>query len=450
MKDQEIEGFSKLNKENKLRWVAENYFSDPEPVIHEFRSYWHDNPEVQKQFDEFAENTITNYYMPYGVAPNFLINGQMYALPMVTEESSVVAAAGKAAKYWRDKGGFNAEIVDTEKIGQVHFIWNGTDKHKLQTFTEHLKPILRREAAPITANMEKRGGGILDVKLVDMTEHHPGYYQLKGSFETCDSMGANFINSVLESFASTLRQEAAVYHEFNEDEKDVEVIMSILSNYTPNCRVKVWVECPIEKLGYFADGTMDPYTFAERFKRGIMIAQVDPHRATTANKGIFNGIDAVVLATGNDFRAVEACGHTYAGRNGKYTSLTRVESDEETFRFVLEVPLALGTVGGLTNLHPAVKRSLEMLGNPGAQELMMIAASAGLASNFSAVRSLVTVGIQRGHMKMHLLNILKTMDATPEEVELAKVYFIKNVVSYSTVREFLFLARSGKLELNRS
>lgn len=443
--DKEIEGFSKLDKQGKLEWVAENYFDDPEQVIQEFQDYWHKDPELQKQFDEFAENTLTNYYMPFGVSPNFMINGRVYTIPMVIEESSVIAAASKAAKYWRDKGGFNAEIIDTEKIGQVHFIWNGTDKAKLATFVEHLKPILRREAAPITANMDKRGGGILDVELVDMTQHIDGYYQLKGTFETCDSMGANFINSVLESFASTLKQEASVYSEFDEVEQHVEVIMSILSNYTPNCLVRVWVECPIEKLGYFADGTMDPQTFAERFARGVKIAEVDPHRATTHNKGIFNGIDSVILASGNDFRAVEACGHTFAARNGQYSSLTHVDISNGKFKFSMDLPMALGTVGGLTNLHPLVKRALEMLGNPSAQELMKIAACVGLASNFSAIRSLVTVGIQRGHMKMHLLNILKTMDASKEEIEKAKVYFIKNVVSYSTVREFLHLYREGKL-----
>lgn len=442
----EIEGFSKLSKKDKLKWVAQNYFDDPKEAVADYKKYWNEDKELQKQFDEFSENTLTNFYMPYGVAPNFLINGRIYTVPMVIEESSVVAAACKAAKYWRDKGGFNAEIIDTEKIGQVHFIWKGTDKEKLERFVSHLKPILRKEAQPITNNMDKRGGGILDVELVDMTQHIDNYYQLKGTFETCDSMGANFINSVLESFASVLRQEAMLYKEFEGEEKDVEVIMSILSNYTPRCLVRVWVECPIEKLGTFADGTMGPQIFAERFARGVKIAEVDPHRATTHNKGIFNGIDSVILATGNDFRAVEACGHTYASRTGQYSSLTHVDITDGHFKFSMDIPLALGTVGGLTGLHPLVKRSLELLGNPSAQELMKIAAAVGLASNFSAIRSLVTVGIQRGHMKMHLLNILKTLEANKEEIEKAKVYFINNVVSYNTVREFLYLYRSGKLD----
>lgn len=170
---------------------------------------------------------------------------------------------------------------------------------------------------------------------------------------------------------------------------------------------------------------------------GVKIAEADTFRATTHNKGIFNGIDAVILATGNDFRAVEACGHTYAARSGQYRSLSHAEIKDNTFSLTLEIPMALGTVGGLTTLHPLVKRAMQMLGNPDANELMQIAAVAGLANNFSAVKSLVTDGIQKGHMKMHLLNILKSMDATELEVEAAKKFFVKNVVSFQAVRDFL-------------
>lgn len=304
-------------------------------------------------------------------------------------------------------------------------------------FFNHLKPILKADAAHLTGRMEARGGGILDIQLIDMTAYEANYFQLKGLFDTCDSMGANFINSVLESFAATLRREASIYDGFEGSEKDIEVIMSILSNYTPNCIVRAWVECPVEALGSFDDGTMDAQTFAWRFARGVRVAQVDTYRATTHNKGIFNGIDSVILASGNDFRATEACGHTYASRNGRYSSLTSIsleDLEKGHFKYTLEVPLALGTVGGLTTLHPLVKRGMEMLGNPSANELMQIAAAVGLANNFSAIRSLVTVGIQKGHMKMHLLNILKTMHASEAEVEKAKIYFIKNVVSYSSVR----------------
>jgi hydroxymethylglutaryl-CoA reductase len=430
----QIQGFSKLSKQGKLEWMAHNYFNDPEEVIKELSDYWHPNEKIQKLFDEFSENTITNYYMPYGIVPNVLLNGKWYCVPMVIEESSVVAAAAKSAKFWSTRGGFHAEVIDTKKIGQVHFLWKG-DKKTLQQFFKHLKPELRKQTASITKNMEARGGGILDVELVDMTQHEPGYYQLKGIFETCDSMGANFINSVLEKFAETLKAEALTYEGLTDEERDVHVIMSILSNYTPECLVKVWVECPVKDLGTIEGFT--PEEFAWRFEKGIMIAHVDVHRATTHNKGIFNGIDAVILATGNDFRAVEAAGHTHAARSGKYSSLSYFTRENDIFKYTLEVPLALGTVGGLTSLHPIVKRSLQLLGNPSARELMMITAAIGLANNFAAIKSMVTVGIQKGHMKMHLLNILKSLSATDHEIEQAKAYFATRVVSYTAVRQFL-------------
>jgi hydroxymethylglutaryl-CoA reductase len=445
MKKKDVTGFSKLSKQGKLEWVAQNYFTNAEDLVREFSGYWHRDALIQKQFDEFSENTITNYYMPFGVAPNFLINNEWYCVPMVIEESSVVAAAAKSAKFWSTRGGFKAEIVDTKKIGQVHFIWNG-NKQKINSFFNFLKPILIQNAKPITKNMEARGGGILSIELVDFTHEQEGYYQLKGTFETCDSMGANFINSVLEDFAHTLKQEAARYEIFNETEREVIIIMSILSNYTPECIVRVKVECPIKDIGQVEQYSAEEFT--KKFALGARIAEIDPHRATTHNKGIFNGIDAVVLATGNDFRAVEAGAHTYAARKGKYSSLTYFSSENNLFSYTLEIPLALGTVGGLTSLHPVVKRALQLLDNPNAKELMTIAAAAGLANNFAAVKAMVTVGIQKGHMKMHLLNILKNMEASEKEIEQAKPYFEHRTVSYQSVREFLEIAKAGKLEVS--
>ncbi|HXH18880.1 MAG TPA: hydroxymethylglutaryl-CoA reductase [Chitinophagales bacterium] len=433
-----IEGFSKLSKQAKLEWVANNFFEHPEEVIREFQSYWHADARRQKLFDEFSENTLTNYYIPYNVAPNFLINGRLYAVPMVIEESSVVAAASQSAKFWKERGGFHSEVISTVKIGQVHFNWKG-DFLKLKRFIKTIKPLLIRNAHPITRNMEKRGGGILDIELVNMTSFDPDYYQLKASFETCESMGANFINSVLENLAATLKGEALAFPEFDDQERDINIIMCILSNYTPDCLVRTWVECDIPALGN-VEG-MPAEEFATKFAKAIKIAKVDIYRATTHNKGIMNGIDAVVLATGNDFRATEACGHVYASRNGRYQSLSDVKVDNGKFHYSIEVPLALGVVGGLTSLHPLVKRSLEMLGNPSARELMMIASATGLANNFAAVKSMTTVGIQKGHMKMHLLNILNQLNANEEETEKAKEYFKHHIVSYPAVRNFLISIR---------
>lgn len=428
-----IKGFSKLSKRGKIKWIVENFFKDPENVMRELVSYWHANEEQQKILDGFSENTISNYPMPYGVAPNFVINNKAYCVPMVIEESSVVAAASAAAKFWMDRGGFTTEILDTKKLGHVHFKWQG-DKQALNDVFPDLKAKLIEDCADITQNMRKRGGGILDVDLRDFTAEDPGLYQLKASFETCDSMGANFINSCLEQFSKTL-QIFVLENEALED-KEVDVIMSILSNYTPDCIVRASVSCRVEDLGHFADN-MEPAVFAEKFKAAVNIAHIDSYRATTHNKGIFNGIDAVVLATGNDFRAIEACGHTYASRTGKYQSLSHCSVDNGLFKFWLDVPLAVGTIGGLTSIHPIAKRSLELLGNPNAEELMGVIAATGLAQNFAALRSLITTGIQQGHMKMHLQNIMVSLHASDQEKEKTVTYFSDKVVSFSKVRNYI-------------
>ncbi len=442
MQKQQIrKGFSRLNKEQKIDLTA-SYFEDPAAAARELKSFWHNDPDIQKKLDEFAENTISNFFFPYGIAPNFVINGNMYLVPMVIEESSVVAAASNAAKFWAEKGGFHAEVVSMTKIGQVHFIWEG-DKEKLRSAMPEIREKLIAETDHITANMRKRGGGILDIGLVDMTDKMDHYFQLKASFNTADSMGANFINSCLEEFGLLLKRFLQEDKRFTGKEKDCDIVMAILSNYTPECLVRTWVECDIEEFSG-VDRNMDARQFAKKFERAVRIAQEDTYRATTHNKGIMNGVDAVVLATGNDFRAIEACAHTYASRNGQYASLTDISLEQGRFRYELTIPLALGTVGGLTSLHPLARFSLELLNNPGAEQLMMIAATAGLANNFSAIKSLITKGIQVGHMKMHLFNILNHIGVTREEKEKAIDYFKDKKVSFSNVKELVANLRKGK------
>jgi len=430
-----ISGFSKLSKRGKIKWIVETFFKEPETVMHELVSYWHPQEDQQKVLDGFSENTISNFPMPFGVAPNFKINDKIYLVPMVIEESSVVAAASSAAKFWFDRGGFKAEILDMKKVGQVHFKWSGKPEKLLRVF-EELKLKLIENASSITKSMEERGGGIDNISLIDFTDKEIDLYQIKATFYTCDSMGANFINSVLENFATTLVEFFISQNSFSNKEKDVKIIMSILSNYTPENLVRVWVSCPIQDLND-AKTIKDPVLFANKFHTAVKIAHLDPYRATTHNKGIFNGIDSVVLATGNDFRAIEACGHTYAARSGQYSSLSYCSLEKNIFKFWIDLPLAVGTIGGLTNVHPMAKRSIEMLGKPSAEELMMIIATVGLAQNFAAIRSLVTTGIQKGHMKLHLSNILNQLEATETEKLIVLEYFKDKVVSYSLVKEKL-------------
>ncbi len=434
-KNKQIAGFSKLSKTEKIHWLAQNFlYNNPINVAKEFASYWHDSIEEQKVFDGFSENTITNFFLPFGIAPNFKINEKLYAVPMVTEESSVVAAAANAAKFWFDRGGFRAEVISTLKIGQVHFNYKGNFE-KLKTVFPELKSNLILGTRDITANMDKRGGGIVDIKLIDLSDKLENYYQLRCSFETCDSMGANFINSVLERFGQLLVELIQENDIFTYSEKDVQIIMCILSNYTPDCLVHAEVSCPVKDLGEIEGVPAEE--FAAKFVQAVKIAKIDPYRAATHNKGIMNGIDSVVLATGNDFRAIESCVHTYASKNGSYASLSDASLSDGIFKFWMTLPLALGTVGGLTALHPLAKKSLELLGKPSAQELMKITAVVGLAQNFAAVKSLTTTGIQQGHMKMHLSNILMSLQATEEELETAKEYFDGKVISFSAARDYL-------------
>ncbi len=429
-----ITRFSKLSKEEKINWIASEYFSNSNDAISIIKQYWNSDEKLQLLHDEFIENTLTNFYLPLGVAPNFLINGKDYTIPMAIEESSVVAAASKSAKFWGSRGGFKATVLNTEKIGHVHFIYKG-ETQKLEKFFLTIKDKFFSATESLTKSMQQRGGGILNIELQNKTNALENYFQLQATFETKDSMGANFINSCLEQFAKTLVEEAQNYDGFSKEEKDIQVVMSILSNYVPNCIVRAEVSCKVEELA--EKNIPNPSEFAEKFVQAIRIAEIEPFRAVTHNKGIMNGVDAVVLATGNDFRAVEAGVHAYASRNGSYSSLSHAKIEDDIFTFWIEIPLALGTVGGLTSLHPLAKWCLELLKNPSAPELMQVVAVAGLAQNFAALRSLTTTGIQEGHMKMHLNNIMNQYEATDTERNLIKNHFKDNTVSHAAAVDFI-------------
>lgn len=430
--ENKIEGFSKISKEEKIKWIEKNYFNNvSNPIL---KNYWNNDDSLQKIHDEFTENTLSNFYLPLGVAPNFLIDNKDYTIPMVIEESSVIAAACKAAKFWRNKGGFKTSILNYKKTGQVHFIFKG-DKQKLNIFFNNNKLKFYEDCKEISSNMKKRGGGILNIELLDKTHDIDNYFQINAVFDTVDSMGANFINSCLEQFASTLKNEINQCSDFTNSDYSLEIIMSILSNYVPECLVRAEVSCDLSEIDQ--TGGLSGKEYANKFIQAINIAKTQTSRAVTHNKGIMNGIDSVVIATGNDFRAIEAGVHAYAAKSGMYKSLTDACVENNTFKFWIEIPLALGTVGGITNLHPLVKWSLELLKNPNAKELMKIVAVAGLAQNFGAVNSLITTGIQKGHMKMHLINILNSLNASEKEKTKLIDFFKNNTVSFSSVKNEL-------------
>jgi hydroxymethylglutaryl-CoA reductase len=433
---QPVTGFSKLSKSQKIDWLVSHHLDDSATARQTLIQYWNENQKLQDLHDGFSENTVTNYFFPFGLAPNFLIDQELVTIPMAIEESSVVAAASKAAKFWLDRGGFKTQIKGTLKSGQVHLMYYGLGS-EMDAFYAFAKAELLQSLEQINASMKKRGGGIQELSLVDKTKSLEGYYQLHATFETRDAMGANFINTTLEQLATTLRQKAAEFQGFSSDVP--EVIMSILSNYVPDCLVNVSVSCKIEEIG-----TINGVTgaeFARKFVRAVDIATVEPYRAVTHNKGIMNGIDAVVIATGNDFRAVEAGVHAFASRDGQYRSLTSARIENDSFIFEADFPLALGTVGGLTSLHPLSKLAIQILGNPTAEHLMKVTAVAGLAQNFAALHSLVTTGIQTGHMKMHLVNMLEQIGATDEEKKVLRQEYTDKTPSFSSLRESLNLLR---------
>ena len=434
----EISGFSKLSKEEKINWIVDNFFTDTVMAKSVIKQYWNEDDKLQKLHDEFSENTLSNFYLPFSIAPNFLINGKKYSIPMVIEESSVIAAASKSAKLWSDLGGFKAKVISKIKTGQVHFTYTG-DKQVISSYFNYIKPTLIQDTESITTNMKKRGGGIIDISLIDKTFDMKGYYQISVSFDTIDAMGANFINSCLEQISKSFKDKTDMFKDCIIKSNDIKIIMNIVSNYVPDCLVKAEVSCKVEKLNKKEDFN----GYCEKFVQAVKIAELDTYRAVTHNKGIMNGIDAIAVATGNDFRAIEAGIHAYASKDGKYRSLTHAKIENGVFRFSIEIPLALGTIGGITNLHPLVKLALNMLDDPNAEELMEITAAVGLAQNYGALRSLITSGIQRGHMKMHLINILNSLEATESEKQSAVEYFKEEIVNNNNVQSYIIKLRKS-------
>ena len=431
---EKIIGFSKLSRDEKISWVSKNFLDNSNEFEDILNKYLNDDKDIQSIHDSLSENAISNFHLPYSISPNFLINHKNYCVPLVTEESSVVAALSNSSKFWYDRGGFKSKVISKIKTGQIHFKYNGNSEN-LEKFINDNEHRLIGSTDRITKKMRERGGGISKIRLVNKSKELKSYYQLNVDFETIDSMGANFINSCLEIISKKFHQLLNDSPQFKESEKKIEVIMSILSNYTPECIVESSLECKIGDLGDI-DG-MSSEEFALRFKNAFDIADIDINRAVTHNKGIMNGVDAVLISTGNDFRAVEAGVHAFASSKGKYKSLSDCTIIDNIFKISLRIPLSVGTVGGITDVHPMVKLSLKLLKSPTSDDLMNIICSVGLAQNFAALRSLVTSGIQKGHMKMHLLNILNQLNASTEQKKLALEHFKNNTISHTAVQNFL-------------
>lgn len=352
-----------------------------------------------------SENVIGHFELPYSIVPNCLVNNKIYHIPMVTEESSVVAACSKAFKFWNQYGGFKYKVLNNKKYGTIYF------EGEIPDFNEIIKS---KKIQNLNNSMKKRNEGIGQFSLSNIN----GIHKFKLEYTSGEAMGANFINSILEEISEMMPNN---------------IIMSILTNNYENCIVEVECSADIDKISYNGLEKMD---FAEKFKKAIDLACLDYDRAITHNKGIMNGIDAVLIATANDFRAVEASVHAFASKNS-YRSLSFCEIKNNKLIFKMKIPLAIATVGGATTAHPMAQVSLDILKIKEVSELMGVIASVGLAQNFAAVSSLISTGIQWGHMRLHLKNMLENYNLNKNEKEKAIEYFSKKKVSKYDLDEFL-------------
>ena len=356
--------------------------------------------------DKFVENVLGIYALPYGVALNVRVNGKDYLVPMVVEEPSVVAAASNAAKLVRAGGGFSAEVDPPLMTSQIQLTGVADAPRARAAILAHEKELLAL-ADRAAAGLVARGGGARAIEVRTLGETADRMIVVHVYVDCRDAMGANLLNGIAEALSDRLAKLA-----------NANVGLRILTNLCDRRRVRITCRIPASVL---ATDEMDGERVIDGIVNASRFAELDPYRAATHNKGVMNGIDAVVIATGNDWRAVEAGAHAYAARSGVYSPLStwRREGSEPAGVLVgrLELPLALGTVGGTLRVHPAARLSLRMLGVESASELAQIAAAVGLANNLSAVRALATDGIQRGHMALHARSVAVAAGAAGAMVE---------------------------------
>jgi hydroxymethylglutaryl-CoA reductase len=356
------------------------------------------------QVDHMVENAVGSFSLPLGIGLNFVVNGREVLVPMAIEEPSVIAGASFMAKLVRSGGGFIATTTEPEMIGQMQVL----DIPDLITASMNImeqKEELLTEADTIDPLLTQLGGGArdLEVRIIEDSPIGP-FLVLHLIYDVRDAMGANAVNTACEKLAPRVEQITGG-----------RVHLRILSNLADRRLVKACCRIPIKELAF--TGT-DGHTFTgEQVRDGIIeawaFAAADPYRATTHNKGIMNGVDAVVIATGNDWRAIEAGAHAYAARDGRYTSLSTWGRDADgNLTGELELPMAVGIIGGATKVHPAAKAALKLMGVKSASELAGIIASVGLAQNLAALRALATEGIQRGHMSLHARQVAIAAGAT--------------------------------------
>ncbi|MCH4486718.1 hydroxymethylglutaryl-CoA reductase, degradative [Staphylococcus haemolyticus] len=390
--------FRHLSREDKLKQLVDYGWLTDESYDVLLK-----NPLINEEVaNSLIENVIGQGTLPVGLLPKIIVDDKEYVVPMMVEEPSVVAAASYGAKLVNNTGGFKTVKSERLMIGQIVFD-DVSDTDALAQAIYDLEPQIKQIAAEAYPSIIERGGGYRRIEIDTFPENQ--LLSLKVFVDTKDAMGANMLNTILEAITAHMKNEFP-----NRD-----VLMSILSNHATASVVRVQGEIDIKDLN---KGDRSGEEVAQRMERASVLAQIDIHRAATHNKGVMNGIHAVVLATGNDTRGAEASAHAYASRDGQYRGIATWKFDKERGRLVgtIEVPMTLAIVGGGTKVLPIAKASLELLNVQSAQELGQVVAAVGLAQNFSACRALVSEGIQKGHMSLQYKSLAIVVGAQGDEI----------------------------------
>ena len=421
MSTSRIPGFYNLTIEERLEKLTCVTGISPDDLS-EFRITGGLNPQ---QANHMIENVIGTYNLPIGIGLNFIINGREVLIPMVIEEPSVVAGASFMAKLTRSTGGFHASTTASEMIGQIQILNVPNIQTASQALLEHKESLLT-EANELDPLLKKIGGGARDLEIRYIPDSPIGPFMVVHLiYDVRDAMGANIVNTACEKMAPRL-----------EAITGGRVHLRILSNLADHRLAKAQCTVPLKELAFdkfsgeqVRDGVIEAWAFAAS----------DPYRATTHNKGIMNGVDAVVIATGNDWRAIEAGAHAYAARSGRYTSLSIWQKDANgNLSGTLEMPMAVGIVGGATNVHPSARAALKLIGVTSAGELAEIIVSVGLAQNLAALRALATEGIQHGHMSLHARQVAIAAGASGDDIEkLAARLVADRIVRIDYAKEIL-------------
>ena len=393
-------GFSKKSYQERLELLKAQALLSPERQ----ESLEQDEQMSVTVADQLSENVVGTFSLPYSLVPEVLVNGQEYTVPYVTEEPSVVAAASYASKIIKRAGGFTAQVHERQMIGQVA-LYQVANPEQAQEKIASKKAELLEIANQAYPSIVKRGGGARDLH-VEQIKGQTDFFVVYLHVDTQEAMGANMLNTMLEALKPVL-----------EELSQGQSLMGILSNYATDSLVTASCRIAFRYLSRQKDQGRE---IAEKIALASQFAQADPYRATTHNKGIFNGIDAILIATGNDWRAIEAGAHAFASRDGHYQGLSSWRLDLETEELVGEMtlPMPVATKGGSIGLNPRVALSHELLGNPSAKELAQLIVSIGLAQNFAALKALVSTGIQQGHMKLQAKSLALLAGASESEVAL--------------------------------